>query len=146
MTIEHHTLCPIDQRPGPDVETCIAIEVGRRSDGTLVTAVRFATGDVITAEAGDPDVGLTEPHTVLHDAAHTILACLLGLDRSPVLERVADLRPLTQRDVDLEEAAAFALQAWCASLRGDESDVWAAVANVRTALDRLDIEPGPFDR
>lgn len=134
MTTEtHHRIC---LTPDEDtVDTCLAVLVGHRADGSLVTTVHFASGERLTADAGDPDLGFTEPHTVLHDAAHTILACLLGLDRSPVLERVVNLRPLSQRDVDLEEAAAFAIQAWCMALRGE--DPAPALANVRTALDRL---------
>lgn len=116
------------------IDTCLSISVGHDDTGALVTEVRFPYGRSIVARAGDPDVGLDETHTVLHDVAHALLSAAIGL-RSPVLERVTEARSLSQRDVDLEEAAAFAIQAWCISLRGE--DPTPALDNVRTALDRL---------
>ena len=133
MTNNHHDTC-LASVPTEHVSTCLTVTVGHREDGSLLTVVRFASGERLEATAGNPDLGVGEAHEVVHDAAHTVLACLLGLDRSPVLERVVDLRPLSQADVDLEEAATFALQAWCASLRGE--DPTPHVANVRTAIDR----------
>lgn len=131
---EHHRVCLV---PDPDlVDTCLTIIVGHRADGSLVTTVHFASGERLTAEAGDPDLGFDEADNVLHDVAHTLLACRTGLDRSPVLERVVEIRSLSQRDVDLEEFAAFALQAWCATLQG--RDPGPAIANARASLDRLD--------
>lgn len=130
---DHHEFC-IPVRPSEHVSTCLSIAVGYREDGSLLTIVHFPTGERIEAESGNPDLGFDEANTVLHDVAHTLLACLLGLDRSPVLERVVDLRPLSQRDVDLEEAASFALQAWCASLRGQDPEPF--ISNVRAALNR----------
>jgi len=133
---DHHEFC-VPVYHTEHVSTCLTINVGHRADGSLLTVVRFASGERLEAEAGNPDLGVGEAHEVVHDAAHTILACLLGLDRSPVLERVVDLAPLSQRDVDLEEAATFALQAWCASLRNE--DPAGFIANIRTALDRLEV-------
>jgi hypothetical protein len=121
---------------GDQVDVCLTITVGHREDGSLSTTVHFASGEALHADAGSPDLGFDEQDTVLHDVAHTILACRLGLDRSPVLERVVDLRPLSQEEVDLEEAAAFAIQAFCAALQG--RDYLPAIANVRVALDRLE--------
>lgn len=132
LTTDHHEACVAHTEP--QVDLCLSIAVGHRADGSLVTTVRFASGERLVAEAGNPDLGFDEADTVLHDVAHTLLSCRLGLDRSPVLERVVDLRPLTQRDVDLEEAAAFALQAWCAALQGRDPE--PAIQNVRTAIDR----------
>jgi hypothetical protein len=129
----HHDVC-LAKSDADLVDSCLNITVGHRADGTLVTTVRFASGEKLVAEAGDPDLGFSEPHTVLHDVTHSLLACLLGLDRSPVLERVVELRALSQVDVDIEEAATFAIQAFCHALRGE--DPGAAIANVRTALDR----------
>lgn len=118
-------------------DICLTITVGHRPDGTLASVVRFpVTDETITACADDPPLGLDAADNVLHDVAHTLLACRLGLRRSPVLERVLDLCSLSQRAVDLEEAANFAIQAWCAALDG--RDHRAAVANVRTALERLE--------
>lgn len=131
--VTHHAVCL-----GPDPEhrdVLLSIAVGHRDDGALVTSVRFASGDLLTAEAGDPDLGFTEADTCLHDVAHTLLACRLGLGRSPVLERVVNLRPLTQESVDLEEAAVFAIQAFCSSLRSE--DPGPAIRNALVSLNRL---------
>jgi hypothetical protein len=115
-------------------ELLLGITVERHADGSLHTTVRFPEGPELTSSANDPDLGFDEADTVLHDVAHTLLLGRLGL-RSPVLERVVDLRPLTQDAVDAEEAATFALQGFLAALRGDDATPhWA---NVRTALDRL---------
>lgn len=130
----HHAVCAVPVIPGFS-SVDLVITVGHREDGSLQSAVRFPTGDVLVAKAGDPDLGFTETDNVLHDVAHTLLAACAGLSRSPVLERVVDLRPLSQQDVDLEEAAVFALQAWCASLRGE--DYLPAVRNLQVALGRL---------
>lgn len=116
------------------VDVALTVTVGYRADGSLYGVVQFPEGPQITSQAGDPDLGFNEPDTVLHDVAHTLLVTRLGLDRSPVLERVVELRPLSQRDVDLEEAATFALQAFAAALRGE--DPAPAIANVRSAIDR----------
>lgn len=133
-TIDHHTVCATPVEPH-HVETLLAVAIGRRPDGALEAVVRFPDGTRLVADAKDPDLGFSEPQNVLHDVAHTILAAHLGLDRSPVLERVVDLRPLTQREVDLEEAAVFAIQAWCAALRGE--DERPAARNAQAALDRV---------
>jgi hypothetical protein len=130
--IDHHEACVNGACSA--MTPVLQVEVGRRPSGELVTLVTFPGGETLVAEAGNPDVGLDEPHTCLHDVAHTLLAARLAL-RSPVLERVVDLRPLSQTDVDLEEAAVFALQAWCLSLEGQDPS--AALQNVRTALGRL---------
>lgn len=130
----HHEACIVSTEPG--VDTLLAITVGRdQSTGRLATVVRFPNGQRLVATKGDLDLGFSEPDTVLHDVAHTLLAARLGIGRSPVLERVVDLRPLSQRDVDLEEAATFALQAWCAALR--DEDPGPALANLATTLARL---------
>lgn len=131
--VTHNALCDLHDSDVDDI--CLSVVIGRRN-GALVTTVRFPTGDQIKAQAGDPDLGFSEADTCLHDIAHTLLTARLGLDRSPVLERVVDLRPLTQEAVDLEEAAIFAIQAFCASLRGE--DHRPHIANIRTALDRLE--------
>lgn len=122
----------------PDLtDVCLTITVGHRADGTLASVVRFpVTDETIVACADEPPLGLDESDNVLHDVAHTLLACRLGLKGSPVLERVLDLCSLSQRAVDLEEAANFAIQAWCAALEGRPHQ--PAVNNVRSALDRLD--------
>lgn len=131
-TETHHKVCVTFEDLA---DVCLTIVVGRRADGALSTSVQFPTGEKLQAKDGEPDLGFCEPDTVLHDVAHTLLAARLGLDRSPVLERVVDLAPLTQEQVDLEEAATFALQAWCAALRGE--DPRPAIANVRASLERL---------
>ncbi len=131
MNDQHHEAC-VWNGPDPTVSTCIQVTVGHRDDGSLVTLVRFASGEQLLAEAGNPDIGLEEGDTVLHDVVHTLLACGIGLDRSPVLERVVDIIPLAQDLVDLEEAAAFAIQALCIATRGD--DPANAVSNARKAL------------
>lgn len=117
------------------VDVCLTITVGHRADGSLLTTVHFPTGEKITADALDPDLGFTETENVLHDVGHTLLSARLGLDRSPVLERVVNLRPLTQRAVDLEESAVFAIQAWCCELTG--RDPGPAIANALASLTRL---------
>lgn len=132
--IDHHVTCATPVEP-LHTETLLGVTVGRRPDGALEAVVRFPDGSRLVADSKDPDLGFTEAQNVLHDVAHTLLAAHLGLDRSPVLERVVDLRPLTQREVDLEEATVFALQAWCAALRGEDPS--AAVLNALTALERL---------
>lgn len=134
----HHTICATV----PDKSVLIAVEVGRQDDGSLVTTVHFPEGEVLKAEAGDPDVGLNEANTCLHDLAHTLVACRLGLERSPVLERTVGVRPgrsespdgLSQFDVDVEEAAVFALQAYCHVLQGE--DPRGALRNVLSAVQR----------
>lgn len=131
----HHDAC-LHGQPDGLVSTSLLITVGHREDGSLCTTIRFASGDVLVADAGSPDLGFDEAHNVLHDVAHTVLACALGLRRSPVLERVVDLRPLSQEHVDLEEAAVFALQAWTQALRGETYG--AAVSNALASLNRLD--------
>jgi hypothetical protein len=128
----HHSRCWL---PEEHVETVLTIAVGRREDGTLSTVVQFPDGETIEASQGEPDIGLDECTTCLHDVAHTLLAARIGLDRSPVLERVVDLRPLSQEHVDLEEAATFAVHAWSLALRGEQYR--PAIANVQTALARL---------
>lgn len=135
MATDHHTgrVCITTDE---QVDVCLTIIVGHREDGSLSTAVHFPSGERLRASTEDPDLGFDEPDTVLHDVAHTLLACRLGLSRSPVLERVVDLRPLSQRDVDLEELATFAIQAWCASISG--RDPQAALDNARASLLRLD--------
>lgn len=131
-TVEtHHVVCDVE----PQSDVLLSVNIGHRTNGSLVASVRFASGDLLTAEAGDPDLGFTEADTVLHDVAHTLLACRLGLGRSPVLERVVNLRPLTQEQVDLEEAAVFAIQAWCLSLRNE--DPGPAIRNALVSLNRL---------
>lgn len=115
-----------DPEPEPPVTTITV--------GTEGTTVRAADGQEIRTPV-PTDLGLTEADTILHDAAHAILAAHVGLTCSPVLERVAEARSLSQDQVDLEEAATFAIQAWCASLRGDSHG--ALVANAREALLRL---------
>lgn len=107
-----------------EVKCCI--QVGHDHAGHLCSVTRFADGEPIIATADDPDLGLNEPHTVLHDAVHLVL-CLMAMGRvSPVLERVAGIRPgakadpengLDQELVDLEEAAAFAIHAYVAALQ-----------------------------
>lgn len=130
--MSHHDACT--QVPCPeDTQTCLTIDIATRTDGSLVTTVRFPEGPTLVAEAGNPDLGFEEPDTCLHDVAHTLLAARLGL-RSPVLERVVELRPLSQDAVDLEEAAVFALQAWCLALR--DEDAAPAIRNALTALRR----------
>jgi hypothetical protein len=47
-----------------------------------------------------------------------------------------NLRPLSQDHVDLEEIAAFAVQAFCAGVSG--RDPRPALANVRASLDRIE--------
>lgn len=133
MTDHHGSRVCLDLADQTDI--CLTITVGHRADGSLSTAVHFPTGEKVEATAADPDLGLDEPDNVLHDVAHTLLACLRGLERSPVLERVVDLRPLSQRDVDLEELAAFAFQAWCIALSG--RDPGPALVNAAAALARL---------
>lgn len=133
-TDTHHQVCLSFENLA---DVCLTIVVGHRHDGALSTSVHFPTGERLQAHAGSPDLGMTEPETVLHDVAHTLLACHLGL-RSPVLERVVNLRPLSQLHVDLEEAATFALQAWCAAIRGENHR--PAVDNACASLDRLDAE------
>lgn len=117
------------------VDVCLTVTVGHRADGSLHTVVHFPTGEKLSADASDPDLGFDEADNVLHDVGHTLLACRLGLDRSPVLERVVELRPLSQRDVDLEEAGIFTIQAWCAALQG--RDPGPAIANALASLNRL---------
>lgn len=131
--MSHHDLCVFKTGAEPEqTDTCLVISVGHRSDGSLITVVRFASGERLTADADSPDLGFSEPDTCLHDVAHTLLAARLGLDRSPVLERVVNLRPLSQRNVDLEEAATFAIQAFCAGIRGD--DPGPAIQNALASL------------
>ena len=120
-----------------DIEPCLTVRVSRHPDGSLATVVTFPTGEEIHANAHEPDLGFDEVGNVLHDVAHTLLACHLGL-RSPVLERVADLRPLSQYHVDLEEAATFALQAWCDEIQG--RDPLAAIGNALASLHKARVE------
>ena len=117
-----------------DDVVALNITVARKADGSLHAVCSFPDGQTLSSQAGDPDLGFDEADTVLHDVAHTLLNARLGLDRSPVLERVVDLRPLSVEDVDVEEAATFALQAYVAKLQG--RDAAPAIANVRSAIDR----------
>lgn len=94
----------------------------------------WADGQRVSTPA-PTDLGLSDACNILHDAAHALLAAHAGLEGSPVLERVAGVRSLSQEQVDLEEAATFALQAWCAALRGEDHQ--PHIANVRAALERL---------
>lgn len=103
----------------------LCITVVRDDDDNLASVVDFGNGERIFASAATLDLGLDEPHTVLHDAAHTLLAVVLGLDGSPVLRRVAGLQPLSQRQVDLEEAAVFAIHAWVSGLQTDLAELEA---------------------
>lgn len=117
---------PIPPERPSDLLACI--EVRRQEDGTLISHCNFHNQDAktIVAKPGDPDLGLDDEHTVLHDAAHLLLCLLAGVGTSPVLERVAGVRPgaledpvngLDQTRVDLEEAAVFALHAWVQHLQ-----------------------------
>lgn len=115
------------------------------TDAVTTITVHPEDGTTVTTPAGHElstptptDLGLGDACAILHDAAHALLAAHVGLEASPVLERVATGAPLSQEHVDLEEAATFAIQAWCAALRGE--DHRPAIANVRTALDRLEHE------
>lgn len=122
-------------QPPPRPARQLTVTVDRHTDGTLHSTVTFPGGQTITASAVDPDLGFDEVDNVLHDLAHTLITCRRGLERSPVLERVVDLRPLSQRDVDIEELATFALQALCAAVSG--RDPQPALDNAQASLLRL---------
>lgn len=126
VTVEPWQILTIEDTEGP--VTTITV---RPAEGTTVTT---AGGDTVSTPT-PTDLGLGDACNILHDAAHALLAAHVGLEGSPVLERVSGLRSLTQEQVDLEEAATFALQAWCAALRGE--DHAPAIENVRAALERL---------
>lgn len=127
----HHKVC-LDT--GLD-DVQLTITVGHRPDGTLHTVVHFPDGQRLEADAGDPPLGMDELDNCLHDVTHTLLAARVALGRSPVLERVVELRPLSQRDVDLEELATFATQAWCLAIAGE--DPGPALVNASISLGRL---------
>lgn len=136
LSPSHHDACRLTATPIP-ADVCLSIECGHDQKGDPYAMARFASGEVLTATPVDPDLGFDHANTVLHDAAHSIIACLLGLDRSPVLERVVELRSLSQEQVDLEEAAVFAIQAWCASLQDNEQVKNASVTNAINSLERI---------
>lgn len=103
--------------PIPDL--LCSIVVGRQDNGRLYARTEFAHPEAqpIIATADDPDLGLNEADTVIHDVAHLLLCVLASIDGSPVLERVAGIRPggeagVCPVTVELEEAAVFALQAY----------------------------------